>query len=265
MRGARPRREGNFGDPPSHPRRCRRDGGRGAPPPAGPRCLRAASPAEPGFHPARVFHVLQPFPLWETPPNPHTPPPSLPLRAGPRCRGCPAGPAPGNRGVGGGGTDPPSGPSEAAGVGAAHVDVAAHAPPGQPPPSGLSPAPCPSSLRPCGCTRSLSRLRIPTPAKRRAGAEPRITFSLGLVFLKALVIASSVLPSPGSRQGAGGGTPGRAGSARLAGRHPRLGYRQESIPGSWQKQAPALRCAEVSSWDPQNKIKRVRRVEPGTG
>lgn len=68
------------------------------------------------------------------------------------------------------------------------------------------------------------------------------------------------LPSPGSRQGAGGGTPRGAGSARLAGRHPRLGHRQRNIP-----EAAVLRCPEVSSWDPQNKIKRVRRVKPGTG
>ncbi|CAN8217167.1 unnamed protein product [Coccothraustes coccothraustes] len=61
-------------------------------------------------------------------------------------------------------------------------------PPGSPRRRGrerLSPAPCPSSHRPCGCTRSLSLLRIYTPGKRRAGAEQRIAFNLGLVFLKA--------------------------------------------------------------------------------
>lgn len=161
MRGARPRREGNFGDPhlplPALPE------GRGdlAPrilrlprlPRVSPRCLRAAFPAEPGLHQAQLSHLLQPFPLWETPPNPRTPPP---LRPSERGRGTGAAPRvrprspPGPWGPRAGTNPPAPAPRRDAGVCAVYlfISVPAHAPPGQPPPSGPGSGSAPHRVHP---------------------------------------------------------------------------------------------------------------------
>lgn len=232
MRGARPRREGNFGDPPlplsALPER-RRAAPRGtcASPgwPADPRAVCALPfPLSLGFAGRRFSTFCNLFPSGRHP-QIHTRPPSPPLRAGPRCRGCPAGRAPlpsrprGTAGGGGGTNRPRPAPRRDAVVCAVHTRVfmcphmcgprrrgRGAAQPRTtsilPPPLRLHPELLPApdlntSRAPCSC-RAANRLEF--------GAR----FAVGASWRWSLPPLS--LPSPGSRQSAGGGHPALLGS-----------------------------------------------------
>lgn len=147
-------------------------------------------------------------------PQIHTPPPSSPLQAGPRCRGCPAGPALGKH-------EPPGRPLGGMRVYVRFIPAIyepALLPPGSPrrrgrgaaqprtvsilpPPLQLLPAPDLNTSQTQSLCRTANRLEF------GAGFPEGVSWRWSLPPLP--------LPSPGSWQGAGGGAPSGADSARL--------------------------------------------------